>query len=411
MPSGINAATTAAHARTLLHHPSHHAPVASQTQTPRPTHPGSGITRIGQQSVTLSPLNQSGFVSSFGNANSARISHTSRMGINPAFARQVMNDPALRQSAARDVARIRNMGLERFPALNHIAQEMAHQALQRTDPRQHSDISSALDDYRSTDGGHVLMSISAMGFPDLRSYLHSIDPHRDPEEHLQDFVASFASRYNCLSGYESDEEEAMDDVRNRLEALLPEQARILTDYLHQAPRLSEVPLLRGSTGGDDPLRSLDNTLRAMLRGEGLHFNSFLSTTSSYDAAMDFTGKLSSSGFGTPLYTIDFTDRANEAHNEVLRRDALQALDSGNSDDARKSLLCLMRPENAAGVSVNATEQALNPHAGEGHITGQENEMLLAPGHVFIPQQLIRHDDGFIAIGALRYARDANTALN
>ncbi|WP_436892682.1 hypothetical protein [Siccibacter turicensis] len=408
MPSGIHSA--ARHTPALLHPQQRTAPTAGEAATSRPAPAGSGARRIGPHAVPVTPLNQSGFVSSFRNSHSARIHHLSQLGINPAFARQVLSAPQLRDAAANDVARIRTMALDAFPTLNHITQQAAHAALQRTDPRQHRDINAALDDYRSTDGGHVLMSISAMGFPDLRSYLHSIDPDRDEEEHMQAFVHEFATRYNCLSGYESDEEEAIDDVRSRLEGLLPEQARTLTDYLHQAPRLSNVPLMRGSGGGDNPLRSLDNTLRAMLRGESLHFNSFLSTTASYEAAMDFTGKLSSTGFGTPLYTIDFSDTQNEARNEVLRRDALQALDNGECDDARRSLLYLIRPENAAGVSVNATEQALNPHIGQGHITGQENEILLAPGHIFIPQQLIRHDDGFIAVGALRYARDANTSL-
>ncbi|MCF5167542.1 hypothetical protein GIW45_26790 [Pseudomonas congelans] len=137
----------------------------------------------------------------------------------------------------------------------------------------------------------------------------------------------------------------------------------------------------------------------MLEGDSLFFNGFLSTTSSFEAAMDFTGKLATTGLGNPLYTIDLT--SNDPKDEVLRRDAIRALERRKCQDSSKSILYLMKASNVAGISVNATERAANPNSDRGHTLDKEDEILLAPGHAFHPELIIRHDEGFAVIGVVQ----------
>ncbi len=142
------------------------------------------------------------------------------------------------------------------------------------------------------------------------------------------------------------------------------------------------------------MHSIEGALHSMLEGDSLYFNGFLSTTSSFEAAMDFTGKLSSIGFGNPRYTIDLTSNEprNEPRNELLRRDAIPTLERGECHKSSKSVLYLMKTSNVAAIGVNATERAANPNSDRGHAMSKKDEILLAPGHVH-PELLIRHDDG------------------
>lgn len=80
---------------------------------------------------------------------------------------------------------------------------------------------------------------------------------------------------------------------------------------------------------------------------------------------------------------------------------MRDLHQGNVETG--SLLFLFKANNAAGISVNATQHAANPGGGEHRLSG-EDEILMAPGHYFVPEQIIRNKDGVALIGSLHYGR-------
>lgn len=354
---------------------------------------------VGQSIIETKATNKSAMVGSFKTARSNQILQRSRLALNLRQSQQVLSDRhSLSEAARQDMERIKSLELGAYPATKSLIDEMSRASLGRYSHGEISDLAEALNDYRGDNGDNILMNIHAKGHPSLEHYLQSIDSdYRDPQT-LRDYVEAFADHFSCLTGMESEDEE-LDELQSRIEDRLQEPVRDLIQHLSSVPKLSAVPLLRGSVGREDPMHSTEGTLHSMLEGDSLYFNGFLSTTSSFEAAMDFTGKLSSTGFGNPLYTIDLT--SNEPHNEILRRDAIRSLERGECHESSKSILYLMKTSNVAAISVNATERAANPNSDRGHAMSKEDEILLAPGHVFHPELIIRHDDGFAVIGVVQ----------
>ena len=245
------------------------------------------------------------------------------------------------------------------------------------------------------------MNISAMGYQSLESYLQSRDSQYHDSKKVDDFVADFADRYGALTGMDDSEEE-IDELKTRLAERLTEPSHLLQQFIHTAPRLPGGPLLKGATGGDNPVTTqLDGTktLHAILSGHAINFNGFLSTTSDHSTAMEFGGTDTTSALGNPEYTIDLTKDSEES--EVLRRAALQDLQRGNIDT--NAWLFLFKTHHVAGISLNATEEITSP--GFTSHESKEDEILLAPGHYFQPEQVIRNSRGIAVIGSLKYGRD------
>lgn len=133
--------------------------------------------------------------------------------------------------------------------------------------------------------------------------------------------------------------------------------------------------------------------QSLLQGQGLRFNGFLSTTSSYAVADNFL----LSEMGESIYSVDLTTNSDES--EVLRRDALHTLN--DSEFETENIMFSFIAQNAAGVSVRAIKNAAESEEAEQGVD-TEDEILLVPGHYFIPEKVIRMENGFTVCGTLTY---------
>ncbi|WP_431712408.1 hypothetical protein [Serratia marcescens] len=104
-------------------------------------------------------------------------------------------------------------------------------------------------------------------------------------------------------------------------------------------------------------------------------------------------------WGGACYVIDLTK--DDEKNEILRRHASSELQKGNVDTG--SLLFLFKANNVAGISINATQHAENPGSDE-HRLSHEDEVLMAPGHFFMPEKIIINESGVALFGSLNYGR-------
>lgn len=365
--------------------------------------PGSGMTKVSGQRVLMTSVNESGFTSAFSTRNSAVIAQRSRLGINPQHAQQVLSQHKQLAAEARlAMQHIVSSQLNNFPQVKQHVDQLSLQHYQRMSAQYKNSISEALEDYQGMHGDNFIMNIAAMGFSDIKSYLKTRDAVFNDENKVNEFITDFAHHYSIFTGVD-DEEDEIDELKSRLGDRLKEPTLQLARYIHNAPRLKNgIPLIKGATGGDNPLTTQldgDKMLESALKGDFLHFNGFLSTSSKYDSALDFSGQMPSTGLGQPHYIIDLTK--NDEKNEILRRHILRDLNQGNVDTG--SLLFLFKANNAAGISVNVTQHAANPDGGE-HRLSEEDEILMAPGHFFIPEQVIRNEEGIALIGSLNYGR-------
>ncbi|QVX17478.1 hypothetical protein [Pseudomonas congelans] len=369
----------------------------------RAAKPGNGFARVQGQMVPMTSLNESGFSSAFPTRANSTIAQRGRLGINPQQAQRLLSHrEQLAAEARQAMDHLVSSELNNFPQAKQHVDHLSQQHYNRVPSHFKNEISEALDDYQGSHGDNVLMNVAAMGFPDIHTYLKSRDDAFEDEAEVDEFMTAFGHHYSAFTGME-DEQEELEDLKSRVDDRLKDPTRQLVQYLHNAPRLPDgVPLIKGVTGGDNPITTqVDGrkTLGFALQGCALNFNGFLSTSSKYAAAVDFAGKMPSTVLGSPEYVIDLTK--NDEKNEILRRHALRELHAGNIDTG--SMLFLFKTKNSAGVSVNATQQAANPNGGE-HRLSSEDEILLAPGHFFVPEQVIVNKDGVAYMGSLSYGR-------
>lgn len=365
--------------------------------------PGNGMARVNGQMVPMTSLNESGFTSAFPTRNSAAIAQRSRIGINPQRAQQLLSQHEQLSTEARmAMEHIVGSELNNFPQAKQHVDQLSQQHYHSVPTQYKNNISEALEDYQGSHGDNFLMNVAAMGFPDINTYLKMRDPMFNDENEVNEFMTSFGHHYSAFTGID-DEEEELDEIKSRVDERLKEPTQQLIRYLHNAPRLQGgLPLIKGVTGGDNPVTTQvdgNKTLESVLEGKALNFNGFLSTSSKYESALDFSGKMPSSALGQPQYIVDLTK--NDEKNEILRRHTMRDLHQGNMETG--SLLFLFKASNAAGISVNATQHAANPGGGEHRLSG-EDEILMAPGHFFVPEQIVRNKDGVALIGSLHYGR-------
>lgn len=365
--------------------------------------PGNGMTRVNHQMVPMTSVNESGFTSAFPTRNSAAIAQRSRLGINPQRAQQLLGQREHLAAEARlAMQHIISVQLNNFPQTKQHMDQLSQHYYHHVPAQYKNSISEALEDYQGSHGDNFLMNVAVMGFSVIQSYLKTRDPMFNNEDEVDEFMTNFGYHYSVFTGID-DEEEELSELKSRLDERLSEPAQQLARYIHNAPRLQNgIPLIKGATGGDNPLTTQVNgnkLLESVLNGNALNFNGFLSTSSRYDSALDFSGKMPSTALGQPYYVVDLTK--NDEKNEILRRHTIRDLANGNVDTG--SLLFLFKANNSAGISVNATQHAANPGAGEHRLSG-EDEILMAPGHFFVPEQIIRNEDGIALIGSLNYGK-------
>jgi len=364
----------------------------------RLTRPGEGLAIAGGMQVQLKPVSSAGFTSAYATPFANEISRRARVPLSASQARTLLaNKDYLRDQAEALAASIKTTTLNDLPHSKQIIHAQTKEYIESLPISIKSELSEAIDRYQEAYGDNFFMNLACMGFKSLPEFLQHLPPSEGSQStDLDEFVEEFGHHYGAFTGMVSEEEE-MEALRMRLEDTLQEPSLILKDVLHHSPAIDGVPLLKGATSGDNPVTTRvqgDELLNSVLSGESIHFNSFLSTTSSYHVAMQFCGRMASSGMGEAQYTVDLTK--NDAENEILRRQLKKDLESGNVDSG--SILLYMKSNNALGISINAAKVALG-HAQDR--MDSEDEILLSPGHSLHPEQVIKCEDGLIVIGDLK----------
>lgn len=371
--------------------PAHH----SQESNPVLQRPGFGYALINGRHVELTPMNSTGFVSSFPSPVERRMLLRSKLAIPSRYAERLLKGEIsnIAEAAMRHMRLIVESELNRFPSK---MAELKQKTLEHVGSFSGDDIGniySALLAYQDLYGNNYLMNVACLGYKKLDDYLRDLDEkYKDPTK-INAFLEIFNDKYNDTV--------IMDDLglkysRERLENEIIGQAQILDRFLKTAPRLSGISLLKGAGGLDEPLSTqVHGSLLAqsLLYGQGLRFNGFLSTTSSYQVADNFCF----SEIGEPIYAIDLTNNSDES--EVLRRDTLHALD--DVDFETENILFSFNANNVAGVSVKSIKNAAESEE-SANALDNEDEILLAPGHSFTPGKVVRMENGFIVIGTLTY---------
>lgn len=379
-------------------------PLASQHEplavAPRPVmRPGAGMGTVNGQQVSMTPLSRSGFTSAFSTQRTSMMVHRGRLPISARNAQQILADNIrLSQKAERDMRAISTLDLRSLEATYAIIARMSQHHITRFSRQDIDTIVVALDDYQEAHGDNFLMNISAMGYPSLEHYLHNTGVRGS--QAVEQFIFEFVNMYDDALDLT---ENGINETKARLTERLAGPTRILLDFIHSSPRLSNIPLLKGSSGDDNPLTTQVNgvnTLMSALNGRTIHFNGFLSTTTDYDAALGFAGIDNREDLGRPMFTVDLNSNSEES--EVLRRTALRAVQ--RNECGTDAILYYFKSNNAAGISVNATKDSVYPNVAPDRLA-TENEILLNPGHFFQPEQVVLYTRSVAMIGSLEYGRN------
>ncbi|SDO70529.1 hypothetical protein SAMN05216596_1011220 [Pseudomonas congelans] len=373
---------------------------APQAVAPRPVmRPGAGMGIVKGQQVSMTPLCRSGFTSAFPTQRTSMMADRGRLAVSSRKTQQILaNDAHLSQKAERDMHAISTLDLRSLDATYEVISRLSQHHIQRFSRQDIDTIIEALDDYQGPHGDNLLMNISAMGYPSLEHYLHHTGV--SGPQAVEQFIRDFTNRHDDASDLSEDD---IDEIRTRLAERLAEPTRILLEFIHSSPRLSDIPLLKGASGGDNPVTTQVNgvnTLLSALDGNAIHFNGFLSTTSNYDVALEFSDIQNHEDLGRPMYTVDLNNNSEES--EILRRDALRAVQS--NECGTDSILYYFKSSNVAGISVNATKASAYPNVAPDHLA-TEDEILLNPGHFFQPEQVVLYSEGVAMIGSLQYGKN------
>lgn len=363
------------------------------------TRPGEGPACINGMWVELNPVSSAGFTSSF------RTPLTNEISIrrNANLASTQVNNLLTRKNYLKKQAEtladlIKGMTLDSCPSSKEIIHKETCQYITSLSQSQKEDLSESIEKYQEVYGDNFFMNLAAMGFRSLPEFLRHL-PSEGGAQSID--ISEFAERFVDHYGAPGDRDEGIEEARVRLAEALQEPSLFLKNVLERAPVVHGVPLRKGATSADNPVTTKllgYEFLNAVLSGDSIRFNSFLSTTSSYREAMQFCGRMASDGMGEAEYVVDLTRGDDE--NETLRRELKRDLDSGRCNTG--AVLFYMKSENTRGISVNAANNAAKVAPGAPNRLDSEDEILLAPGHYCGPEQIIKSKDGLIVIGTLRY---------
>jgi hypothetical protein len=345
------------------------------------------------------PLSHSGFTSAFSTQKTSMIAHRGRLPISLRNAQQILTDRTrLSQKAQRDWNAISALDLRSLESTYAVISGLSEGHIRRFARHDIDTVVEALDDYQGGHGDNFLMNISAMGYPTLEHYLHQTGVRGS--EAVGQFIHNFLARYGDVSELDEDD---IDEIKTRIAERLSDPASVLSAFIHSSPRISGIPLLKGVSGGDNPVTTQVhgvNTLTAALNGQAINFNGFLSTTADYGVAREFSGLDTQENLGRPMFTVDLDSNTEES--EVLRRAALTAVQRNECDT--DSIIYYFKSSNVAGISINATKASAYPNVAPDRLDS-EDEILLNPGHFFQPEQLVLYTGGVAMIGTLQYGRN------
>lgn len=271
------------------------------------------------------------------------------------------------------------------------------------------ELTEAMFNYVSPSTGYyTLMNGILAGHTALDDFLKARDPqlYADDaavEEYCEDHIQRFKGADDDEDEDESEEYRfTATDLKSVFDSDLQEQTSALNDFLAKdGIDLTGITLAHGvETGADCEKFSVGVNgkayLTAFIEGHLLHYKSFLSTTTNLETALDFTGATNFKG--KLLGTVDLADNSERG---TLRKQALLATlndPSNHIDD--KSVVLMVEGNRARGAFLGpeTTEHKLN-----------EQEVLLPPGHVVIPQRVIMGEQYYVLIGEIAPLDNAKIA--
>jgi hypothetical protein len=386
-------------------HQAHASPNIQSGNLTGLTRPGSGNFIYKNRTAELSALNQSGFVSSFPSDKSSSLSQRAKAAISVSEIHNCLRQHTnLSARAHLQMEQLHGMQLNSHPEQLADVMQKTVRAL-RLHTHETREFAGALRTYRETNGGFYLMNIHSMGFQRLADYVAARNVGKAEPDTTSDFLCDFIDGYNALPHIaEHDEVTESDEnlIQIRFETELKPATKALVNFIKKIEPIFDVTLMKGARGDDDPSSTQVNgpkLLKSVLQGDGIRFNGFLSTTSHYGEALRFADSDTKDmyGLGEPQFIVDLNSDSNES--EILRRELLRALDSNECKESQSSILYVFKADNVLAVSANAVEEALAFQNSD--LVQDENEILVAPGHVFLPEQVVRNQQGFLIIGTLR----------
>jgi hypothetical protein len=365
--------------------------------------PGAGRGIVNGMQVHMMPLSRSGFTSAFPTPKTAVIARRGHLPISPLSTQRILACRALlSQEAERTMHAISTLDLCSLEETHKVAFKGISDHINHFSRKDIEAIVEALDIYQSPDGDYFMMSVSAMGYTSLDNYLEhlGITNLQDVEQFIKNYGKKHESADTVL------DKDYVDEIRDRINDRLTEPTRILIKYIQGAPRISDIPLLKGVHSGDNPVSTEVNgvnTIMAALNGKAINFNGFLSTTSSFHIASEFAGLDNDGRFGEPKFTVDLNKDSDES--EALRRAALEAIQRNECEP--NSIIYYFKSNNVAGISVNSTKASANYNSNfhASASIASEDEILLSPGHFFQPEQIVLYTKGVAMIGSLEYGKN------
>jgi len=362
--------------------------------------PGAGVVTVKGEQMSMSPLCQSGFISAFSTQLTSLLAHQGRLPIASSRSQEVLSDSGrLSQKAARDMLAISELDLNSLNSTKENIADISKQQMSFRSITEKNAILAALTDYQGSHGDNYLMNVSAMGYKSIEIYLHSLgisSPHE-----IKNFIEYFNFRYD------QEENSPLTDYdigafKRRIEDELAIPTSILKNHIHASPRISGIHLLKGSAGHDEVSSTQINgadTIISALNGQSIYFNGFLSTTTSFETALEFAGLDDIKDLGDPIFTVDLNDRSEEA--EILRRKALTIVQ--NNECGTGAILYYFKANNIAAISVNATKEIARPGLYYNHLN-IEDEILANPDHFVQPEQIVLYSRAAAIIGSLSYSK-------
>jgi hypothetical protein len=332
----------------------------------------------------MNPVSRAGFTSAFATSFTEEIARRGQRAIGVAHIHNVLaNKKQLTQAAEACVNQIIGSTLDNMPATKEILEKNTLNYINSKSPDEIKRLIHAITDYQSPAGDNFLMNLAVMGYRSVEHFLQRLTPDETTK------IEEYSDRFDCHYAGGAD--------TTRLERISQEASLLLEQFLRSAPAIDVLPLLKGATCEDDPVTT--NLLgvpfvNSILEGKYINFNAFLSTTSSYAQAMEFS--FADDVLDDIKYVVDLTK--NDDDNEILRRTLKEDLEKGDCNT--DSVLFYFKTHKCVGVSLSAVKTGtFKPGT---YDLDSEKEILLAPGHYLKPEQVVKCGRGLIVAGSLYY---------
>lgn len=256
---------------------------------------------------------------------------------------------------------------------------------------------TAFNSYVSDSGYHVFMNAILEGHKELTDFLQPMGLYHTKED-IEAYCKAFIDEYGEISHFEPE------DLKDAFRDDLQEETQALRDFLEQeGVPLNGITLAHGVMTGEDSESSSvavngEGYMKAFIEGDPVLYKSFFSTTADLDTALNFASKAvmldMASLSGTAIDTLDLKDQTPIG---LAQRQEYHAHIAADDLD-RKALLVFAKGADGQG-------NFLWPGITNFH---DEQEMLLGPDHVLVPERIIRGQDYYVLVAELSRLDEADS---